>query len=76
MLVLLIEGLLLIFHDLLGIIIEVYFSGIVVKLAGLNSHLDDLRFAFEKNVSIWFKDESSQMCLWSVGWQVFGFHCA
>jgi hypothetical protein len=38
----------LIFHDLLGIIIDVYIDGIVTKLASLNSHLADLRLAFEK----------------------------
>jgi hypothetical protein len=38
----------LIFHDLLGIIVEVYIDDIVVKSAGLNSHLADLRLAFEK----------------------------
>jgi hypothetical protein len=38
----------LIFHDLLGIIVEVYIDDIVVKLASLNSHLADLRHAFEK----------------------------
>jgi hypothetical protein len=38
----------LIFHDLLGIIVEVYIDDIVVKSAGLNPHLDDLRLAFEK----------------------------
>jgi hypothetical protein len=38
----------LIFHDLLGIIVEVYIDGIVVKSASLNSHLADLRLAFEK----------------------------
>jgi hypothetical protein len=38
----------LIFHDLLGIIVEVYIDGIVVKSAGDDSHLADLRLAFEK----------------------------
>jgi hypothetical protein len=38
----------LIFHDLLGIIVEVYIDDIVVKSAGDNSHLADLRLAFEK----------------------------
>jgi hypothetical protein len=37
----------LIFHDLLGII-EVYIDDIVVKSGSLNSHLADLRLAFEK----------------------------
>jgi hypothetical protein len=38
----------LIFDDLLGIIVEVYIDDIVVKSASLNSHLADLRLAFEK----------------------------
>jgi hypothetical protein len=38
----------LIFHDLLGVIVEVYINDIVVKWASLNSHLADLRLAFEK----------------------------
>jgi hypothetical protein len=38
----------LIFHDLLGIIVEVYIDDIVVKSASINSHLADLRLAFEK----------------------------
>jgi hypothetical protein len=38
----------LIFHDLLDIIIELYIDDIVVKLGGDDSHLADLRLAFEK----------------------------
>ena len=38
----------LIFHDLLGIVLEVYIDNIVVKSAGKNSHIADLRLAFEK----------------------------
>jgi hypothetical protein len=38
----------LIFHDLRGIIVEVYIDDIVVKSASLNSHLAGLRLAFEK----------------------------
>jgi hypothetical protein len=38
----------LIFHELLGIIVEVYINDIVVKSASLDSHLADLRLAFEK----------------------------
>jgi hypothetical protein len=38
----------LFFHDLLGIIIEVYIDDIVVKSAGLDSHLVDLHLAFER----------------------------
>jgi hypothetical protein len=36
------------FHDLLGIILEVYIDNIVVKSAGLDSHLADLHVAFER----------------------------
>jgi hypothetical protein len=42
----------LIFHDLLGVIVEVYIDDIVVKSAGLDSHLADLRLAFEKNALV------------------------
>jgi hypothetical protein len=38
----------LIFHELLGIIVEVYIDDIVVKSAGLDSHLTNLHLAFEK----------------------------
>jgi hypothetical protein len=38
----------LIFYDLLGIIVEVYIDDIVVKSAGLDSHLADLHLAFQR----------------------------
>ena len=38
----------LIFHDLIGIILEVYIDDIVIKLAGLSHHLADLRLALER----------------------------
>jgi hypothetical protein len=38
----------LIFHELLGVIIEAYIDGIVVKSARLESHLAYLCLAFEK----------------------------
>jgi hypothetical protein len=38
----------LIFHDLLGIILEIYFDEIVVKSVSMDSHLADLRLAFER----------------------------
>jgi hypothetical protein len=41
----------LIFHDLLGIIVEVYIDDIVVKSIGEESHLADLRLTFETCVS-------------------------
>jgi hypothetical protein len=37
----------LIFHDLLGIIVEVYIDDIVVKSTGDDSHIANLRLAFE-----------------------------
>jgi hypothetical protein len=36
------------FHDLLGVILEVYIDDIVIKLAGLDHHLVDLRLALER----------------------------
>jgi hypothetical protein len=38
----------LIFHDLIGVIMEVYIDDIVIKLAAHKSHLADLRLAFER----------------------------
>jgi hypothetical protein len=38
----------LIFHDLLGVILEVYIDDIMVKSVGDYSHLADLRLAFER----------------------------
>jgi hypothetical protein len=38
----------LIFHDLLGIIIEVYIDDVVVKSVDFESHLADLRLEFER----------------------------
>jgi hypothetical protein len=38
----------LIFHDLIGVIMEVYIDDIVVKSAAHKSHLADLRLTFER----------------------------
>ena len=38
----------LIFHDLLGVILEVYINDIVIKSASLDHHLADLRLALER----------------------------
>jgi hypothetical protein len=38
----------LIFHDLLGVVFDVYIDDIVVKSAGFDSHLADLRISFER----------------------------
>ena len=38
----------LIFHDLLGVILEVYIDDIVIKSSGLSHHLVDLKLALER----------------------------
>ena len=38
----------LIFHNLIGIILEVYIDDIVIKSADLSHHLADLRLALER----------------------------
>ena len=38
----------LIFHDLIGVILEVYIDDIVIKSSGLDHHLADLRLALER----------------------------
>ena len=38
----------LIFHDLIGVILEVYIDDIVIKSASLDHHLADLRLALER----------------------------
>jgi hypothetical protein len=38
----------LIFHDLLGILLEVYVDDLVAKSAGFNGHMVDLRLVFER----------------------------
>jgi hypothetical protein len=38
----------LIFHDLLGVLMEVYIDDIVIKSASFEGHLADLRIAFER----------------------------
>jgi hypothetical protein len=37
-----------IFHDLLGIILEVYIDDVIVKSDSMDSHLADLRLALER----------------------------
>jgi hypothetical protein len=37
-----------IFHDLLGIILEVYIDDVIVTLDSMDSHLADLRLALER----------------------------
>jgi hypothetical protein len=38
----------LIFHDLLGIMLEIYIDDVVVKSDSMNNHLADLRLALER----------------------------
>jgi hypothetical protein len=38
----------LIFHDLLGIILEIYIDDVIVKSDSMDSHLADLRLALER----------------------------
>jgi hypothetical protein len=45
----------LIFHDLLGIILEVYFDDVVVKSDSMDA-------------SVWVKNESTKICVRCVGW--------
>jgi len=47
----------LMFQDLIGVIMEVYIDDIVIKSAAHTSHL-----GFRVDVSVWIKDESTQVC--------------
>jgi hypothetical protein len=38
----------LIFHDLLGMILEVYIDDLVIKSAGFDSHMASLKVVFER----------------------------
>jgi hypothetical protein len=38
----------LIFHDLLGVLMEVYFDDVVVKSVGLEEHMTDLKLSLER----------------------------
>jgi hypothetical protein len=38
----------LIFHDLLGVLLEIYIDEVVIKLAIFDDHMADLRMAFER----------------------------
>jgi hypothetical protein len=38
----------LIFHDFLGIHLEVYIDDLVIKSAGFNGHIVDIRLVFER----------------------------
>jgi hypothetical protein len=55
----------LIFHDLLGIILEVYIDDVVVKSDSMNGHLADLRLAVERMCRHGFKINPLK-CVFSV----------
>jgi hypothetical protein len=38
----------LIFHDLLGIVLDIYIDDVIVKLVSMNNHLADLRLSLER----------------------------
>jgi hypothetical protein len=38
----------LIFHDFLGVLLEVYIDDLVIKLADIDRHLADLKLVFER----------------------------
>jgi hypothetical protein len=38
----------LIFHDLLGVILEIYIEDMVVKSVGFHEHMADLRISLER----------------------------
>jgi hypothetical protein len=66
----------LIFHDLFGIILEVYIDDIVVKSASLNSHLADLILAFEKMRRYGLKMNPLKCAFGVSAGKFFGFYCA
>jgi hypothetical protein len=55
----------LIFHELLGNIVDVYIDDIVVKSAKFDSHIADLRKAFDKMLQYGLK-MNTQKCDFSV----------
>jgi acetoin utilization deacetylase AcuC-like enzyme len=63
----------MIFRNLLGVIMEVYIDDVVVKSAGFDQHMADLRLALE-----WMQKYGLKMnplkCLWRVGWKVLGVY--
>jgi hypothetical protein len=57
----------LIFHNLLGMILEVYIDDLVVKSAEFEGHLVHLTLVFEKMRKYELKDEFTKVCLRGVG---------
>jgi hypothetical protein len=45
----------LIFHDLLGVLTEVYIDDIVVKSVGLEEHMTDLKLSLERMKKYWLR---------------------
>jgi hypothetical protein len=41
------------FHDLLGVLMEVYIDDVVVKLVGLEEHMTDLKLSLERMKEYW-----------------------
>jgi hypothetical protein len=64
----------LIFHDLIGVIIDVYIDDIVIKSAAHKYHLADLRLAFERMRRYGLKMNPLKCGFWSIGWKVFRLH--
>ena len=64
----------LIFHDLLGVILEVYIDDIVIKSADLDSHLVDLRLALERMRRYGLKMNPFKCNFWSIGGKIPWFH--
>jgi hypothetical protein len=57
----------LIFHDLRGIILEVYIDDVIVKSDSMGSHLADLHLALER--MHWYGLKmNGKMCVRCVGW--------
>jgi hypothetical protein len=65
----------LIFHDLLGIIVEVYIDDIVVKSAGDDSHLADLRLTFEEMRRYKLKTNPLKCAFGVSAKKILGLHC-
>ena len=62
------------FHDLIGHLVEIYIDDVVVKSVAIEDHVPDLRDVLQRDRKIWFKDESTQVCLWGIGRTIFGIH--
>jgi predicted nucleotidyltransferase len=52
----------LIFHDLLGVLIEVYIDDVVVKSVGFEEH-DRLKIVARKDKEVWTTDEPIEVQL-------------